>query len=84
MVDLLFFCAANDVSHPILDRQRGEWPETLYKYLLIFPKFMPQRRPIKLLAIILPQRHEIIHIRDKPLVVMARKQMNHFMDNDVL
>jgi hypothetical protein len=25
----LFFCAANDVSHPILDRQRGAWPETL-------------------------------------------------------
>jgi len=27
--DFLFFCAANDVSHPILVRQRGEWPETL-------------------------------------------------------
>jgi TldD protein len=32
MVDFLFFCAANDVSHPILDRQRGEWPETLSRH----------------------------------------------------
>ena len=45
---------------------------------------MPQRRPIKFLAVILPQRHEIIHIRNKPLVVMALEQINHFMDNDVL
>jgi hypothetical protein len=84
MVDFLFFCAANDVSHPILDRQRGEWPETLYKYYSIFPKFIPQRRPIKLLAIILPQRHEIIHIRNKPLIVMTLEQMNHLMYNNVL
>jgi hypothetical protein len=35
MVDFLFFCAANDVSHPILDRQRGEWPETLSRHSAI-------------------------------------------------
>lgn len=27
-----FFCAANNVYRPILDRQRGEWPETLVKH----------------------------------------------------
>ena len=45
---------------------------------------MPQWCPIEFLAVVLPQRHEIIHIRNKPLVVMALEQMNHFMDNDVL
>ena len=45
---------------------------------------MPQRCPIELLAIKLPQRHEPVHISNKTLIVMALEQMNHFMDNDVL
>ena len=51
---------------------------------LIPPLFMPQRCPIEFLAVVLPQRHETIHVGNETLVVMTLKQMNHFMDNDVL
>jgi len=35
---------------------------------LVLPKFIPQRRPIKLLAIVLPQRHKIIHISGETFI----------------
>jgi hypothetical protein len=39
--------------------------------------------PIEFLAVVLPQRHETIHVGKETLVVMAVEQMNHFMDYDV-
>ena len=50
----------------------------------VFPGFVAQRFPIEFLAVVLPQRHEMIHVGDETIVVMALEQMNHFMDNDVL
>ncbi len=51
---------------------------------LVFPGFVAQGCPIEFLAVVLPQRHETIHIGNETIVVMAFEQMNHFMDNDVL
>jgi hypothetical protein len=51
---------------------------------LIFPGIMPQWCPIQFLAIVLPQRHEPVHIQQKALVMMTLKQMHHFMYNNVL
>src|SRR6266699_5492177 len=51
---------------------------------LIFPGLVAQGRPVEFLAVVLPQRHETVHIGDETIVVMALEQMNHFMDNDVL
>ena len=45
---------------------------------------MPQRLLIEFLAVVLPQRHEAIHVGNETLVVMALEQVNHLMDNDVL
>src|SRR5205085_1488985 len=49
----------------------------------IFPRFMPQRLPIKLLPVILPQGHETIHIRQEFIFLIdelnSTKQNGHFI-----
>ena len=52
--------------------------------VLVFPGLVAQGCPVEFLAIVLPQRHETIHVGNEMLVVMTLEQMNHFMDNDVL
>ncbi len=56
MGDFLFFCAASDVSHPILARQRGEWPETLSRET-VFPFIAVNARMMRSYAsLVLPWR----------------------------
>ena len=52
--------------------------------VLVFPGFVAQGGPVEFLAVVLPQRHETIHVGNETIVVMTLEQMNHFMDNDVL
>ena len=59
-------------------------PKSCRMHHLVFTGFVAKGCPIEFLAVVLPQRHETIHVGNKPLVVMTLEQMNHFMDNDVL
>ena len=59
-------------------------PKSCRMHQLVIPGFVAQGCPIEFLAVVLPQRHETIHIGNETIVVMALEQMNHFMDNDVL
>ena len=51
---------------------------------LVFPGLVAQGLPVEFLAVVLPERHETIHVGDETIVVMALEQVNHFMDNDEL
>src|SRR5579885_2252765 len=51
---------------------------------LIVPGRVAQRLPIEFLAVVTPQRHEMIQIRDEAVIMMTFEQVYHFMDNDVL
>ncbi len=50
----------------------------------ILPRLMPQGLSIELLAVVLPERHEAVHVAHELLVVVAFEQMHHFVDDDVL
>jgi hypothetical protein len=54
-----------------------------YQYL-VFPRFVAKGCAIEFLAVVLPERHEIIHIGNELIVVVALEEVNHFVDNDVL
>ena len=68
----------------LLVRQHGAFGDACTSRHLVFPGFVAQGRPIEFLAVVLPQRHETIHVGNETLVAMTLEQMNHFMDNDVL
>ena len=52
--------------------------------LLVFPRFVAKGCAIEFLAVVLPGRHETIHVGNELIVVVALEQVNHFVDNDVL
>jgi hypothetical protein len=45
---------------------------------------MAQRRPIQLLAVQTPLRHQLIHVFPEPMSVMTFQQVSHLMYKDVL
>lgn len=50
---------------------------------LVFPGFVAKGCAIEFLAVVLPERHETIHVGNETIVVVALEQVNHFMDNNV-
>ncbi len=52
--------------------------------LLVFPGFVAQWCAIEFLAVVLPERHESIHVGNELIVVVALEEVDHFVDDDVL